>query len=95
MTFNLGHLLQIASLIIAGTVGWMVMDARTSSNAARLVILEKDGEAGRIRLRTLEAWQAQGGARFDALYQSLQDVKQEQRDGNNLLRELLQKIGDG
>lgn len=26
MAINLGHLLQIASLIVAATVGWMTMD---------------------------------------------------------------------
>ena len=67
MTFNLGHLLQIATLIIAMTVGWMEMDARTSDNAARVSAIEKEAASLRPRLRVLENTSARSEARFDSI----------------------------
>lgn len=56
---------------------------------------ESQGEARRersgldSRIRTLESGQARGAAQYDSLSRSLDELKQSQREANELLRQLM------
>lgn len=64
MSFNLGHLLQILSLVIAATIGWITMDHRTTTNAKRLDVVEARDAEQSVRLRNIETTQARADERF-------------------------------
>lgn len=67
MTFNLGHVLQMVSLIVAMTVGWMQMDARTSANAKRVEAVERTTNSYDPRIRTLENSAARSDERLNSI----------------------------
>jgi len=84
MTINLGHLLQITSLVIAATVGWVTMDARTTANAVRIAKVEaREGEHFQ-RLRAVENMQARNDERMTSIlgYLSRIDARLERMEGN-------------
>lgn len=67
MTFNLGHVLQMVSLIVAMTVGWMQMDARTSANAKRVEAVEQAARSYDPRIRSLENSAARSDERLNSI----------------------------
>jgi hypothetical protein len=67
MTFNLGHVVQIVTLIVAMTVGWVQMDARTSSNASRLDTVEDVVSAAEPRIRELERAATRSDERLNSI----------------------------
>lgn len=68
MAINLGHLLQIASLIVAATVGWMTMDARTTANKAAIEGLATERVKDEARLRVLENTAARSDERLQSIF---------------------------
>lgn len=75
MTFNLGHLLQIGSLVIAITVGWMTLEARTAQNARHAEQNTKDvadlrrGLENTVgRVRSVETSTARADERLQSIF---------------------------
>lgn len=66
-TINLGHLLQIGSLIVAVTGGYFMMDARTEANRMEITKLQASRQQDEVRIRTLET----NAARSDERLQSI------------------------
>lgn len=67
MSINLGHVLQIMSLVVAMVVGWMQLEARTSANAEKIERIEKEAAQERPRLRALEREVARSDERFSSI----------------------------
>lgn len=81
MNFNLGHLLQITSLIVAVTVGWMRMDALTSENSRKISdtaesirSLSANHQGDRVRIRNLETTTARADERMQSIYAILSRI---------------------
>ena len=74
MSLNLGHLLQIGTLIIAATVGWVTMDARTSSNSDGIKSLRKDLIAAETRIRAVETSSVRADERMQGIFTLLSRI---------------------
>lgn len=71
MTVNLGHLLQIVSLVIAATVGWVTMDARTSQNREAITKMAAEFADTRMRMRSVETSAVRADERMQSIFSLL------------------------
>ncbi|WP_320176616.1 hypothetical protein [Roseovarius pacificus] len=68
MTFNFGHLLQIGTVVIAATVGWVTMDARTSSNKESISNMQRDLTQAVARIRSVETSSIRADERLQNIF---------------------------
>jgi len=69
------------------------LTTRLDDVSSRSAMATQDRSQIEVRVRLLENAQSQSTARFESLFQSLQELKTDQRESNRLLRQLLQERG--
>jgi len=69
------------------------LTTRLDDVSSRSAMATQDRSQLEVRVRLLENAQSQSTARFESLFQSLQELKTDQRESNRLLRQLLQGRG--
>ncbi len=82
----MGNLIQMGMLAVSIAVGFAFVQAEGEQNTARLSDIE-------ARLRVVEADSQRRGAEMTAIASAMNDIKQQQRENNQLLRQLLSRIG--
>ena len=97
---TMGNVLTAIGLIITIAFAWSDLQARQAALESRAVeiVAESDKMSGRIdgnegRLRMLEQAAATSTARYESLSQSMGELKAEQRQTNDLLRQLIKGEG--
>lgn len=86
-------LLSLVSLVWFGGTTVSNLQNSTESLASLLVDTRQTASAVEARVRALETNASRAGAEFHALRQSLDEVKQVQRETNELLRQLARREG--
>jgi hypothetical protein len=79
----------IAAGLYAG-LNMATLTTRLDEVSTNATIATLDRSQIEVRVRLLENAQSQSTARFESLFQSLQELKSDQRESNRLLREILQ-----
>ncbi len=88
LAWTIGCGLIGAGLYVGTTIATLSTQMNDVSTRSELAAKERAQIESRVR--GLENSQAQSGARFDAMFESLQEVKNEARETNRLLRQVLQ-----
>lgn len=100
---NARVLISIGAILIGGGfwVGVTVMSIKSDVQTMKdrqLALVEKNVEQDQIetsntaRIRALEQTAARSGAQYDALFQSMADIKQQINLNNQLVRQILQQM---
>lgn len=91
LAWTIGSALVGAGLYVG--LNMATLTTRLDEVASKADVAYRDRAELEVRVRSLENVQAQTGARFDSLFQSLQEVKIEQRESVRLLRQIIQGKG--
>lgn len=87
--FNLGTLIPLAGMAIALAVAWGNLTGSVDDMEARLSKMETAASASDDRLRSVENGQSNMAARLDGIRDSLDELKESQRETNAILRDLV------
>lgn len=86
--FNLGTLIPLAGMAVALAVAWGNLTGSVDDMEARLSKMETAAGASDDRLRSVENGQSNMAARLDGIKDSLDELKDSQRETNSLLRDI-------
>lgn len=86
--FNLGTLIPLAVMAITMAVAWGNLTGTVGNMESRLTKMESAATAADARVRSVETGQANMTARLDGIKDSLDELKEGQRDTNMILRGL-------
>ena len=86
-----GNIIQILVLIVSLTAGWFAMKNETSAAISKAVANAAELSDIDARVRVLERSDAQDSEQLRTFRRDIEEIKQGQRDMNNLLRQLLQR----
>ena len=88
---NLGTLIPLAGMAVALAVAWGNLTSIVDDMDARLTRFEDAASASDARLRSVENGQSNMAARLDGIKDSLDELKDSQRETNAILRGLAAK----
>lgn len=85
---NLGTLIPLAGMAVALAVAWGNLTGSVDEMESRLSKMETAAGASDDRLRSVENGQSNMAARLDGIKDSLDELKDSQRETNALLRDI-------
>lgn len=86
---NLGTLIPLAGMAVALAVAWGNLTGSVDDMESRLSKMETAATTSDTRLRSVENGQSNMAARLDGIKDSLDEVKESQRETNVILREIV------
>lgn len=89
--FNLGTLIPLAGMAVALAVAWGNLTGSVDDMESRLSKMETAAIGSDSRLRSVENGQSNMTARLDGIRDSLDELKDSQRETNAILRGLVTK----
>ena len=88
---NLGTLIPLAGMAVALAVAWGNLTGSVNAMESRLSKMETAAIGSDARLRSVESGQSNMAARLDGIRDSLDGLKDSQRETNAILRGLVTK----
>ena len=86
---TMGNILTALAMLVAVVAAYSNLQAQQISLERQAVEIEKRVDEGEARTRALEQATATSSARYESLAQAVGELKAEQRQTNDLLRQLI------